>query len=146
MVATQVGHSKEEATYMSVSRIILSITGLSVLLSLLASPTNCSQDQEKTTYQLKLACTITLNVNSQTGVDVVDAYVCKNTRVTWKANDHIFFVFFKHDCPFGPNGCKEIDNQHPTAGAIASDTFAVYDYGIVVDGKLFDPHIIGGGS
>ena len=24
-----------------------------------------------------------------------------------KANDHIFFVFFKHDCPFGANGCKE---------------------------------------
>lgn len=130
---------------MRFSRIAFGITGLSVLFSLLASPTNCGQ--EKTTYyQLKVACTTTLNVNSQTGVDVADAYVCKNNKVTWNAGDHVFFVFFKHDCPFGPNGCKEIDNQHSTAGPIASDTFTVYDYGIVVDGKLFDPHIIGGGG
>jgi hypothetical protein len=130
---------------MSFYRIILGIVGLSVLFSFLALPTNCGQ--EKTMYvQLKIACTTTLNVNSQTGVDVVDAYVCKNAKVTWKANDHTFFVFFKHDCPFGPNGCKEIDNEHPTAGPVASNTFTVYDYGIVVDGKLFDPHVIGGGG
>jgi|KBSMisStandDraft_5_1062788.scaffolds.fasta_scaffold2252477_1 hypothetical protein len=130
---------------MSFSRIISTCTGLLVLISLLASPTSC--DQGKTTYyQLKVACTTMLNVNSQTGVDLADAYVCKNTKITWNANDHIFFVFFKHDCPFGANGCKEIDNQHPTAGPITSDTFTVYDYGIVVDGKLFDPHIIGGGG
>jgi hypothetical protein len=126
-------------------RIISGMTGLFVLLGFLALPTSCVQ--EKNMYaQLKIACTTTLNVNSQTGVDVVDAYVCKNTKVTWNANDHVFFVVFKHDCPFGLNGCKEIDNQHPTAGPIASDTLTVYDYGILVDGKYFDPHIIGGGG
>jgi hypothetical protein len=130
---------------MSLARIILGIAALSIVFSLLASPSGCGQ--EKTIYfQLKIACTTTLNVNSQTGVDVPDAYVCKNNKVTWNANDHIFFVFFKHDCPFGPGGCKQIDNQHPTAGPITSNTLTVYDYGIVVDGKVFDPHIIGGGS
>jgi hypothetical protein len=130
---------------MSFPRTILSITGLTVLFSFLASPTSCGGD-EPGYYKIKIACTTTLNVNSQTGVDVPDAYVCKKTKVTWQANDHIFFVFFKSKCPFGPNGCKEIDNNKPTAGPLASDDFAVYDYGIVVDGKVFDPHIIGGGG
>jgi hypothetical protein len=127
------------------SRTILVTAVLSVLFSLLASSTDCGQGKIAY-YQLTIACTTTLNVNSQTGVDVPDAYVCKNNKVNWKDNGHIFFVFFKHDCPFKPNDCKEIDNQHPTAGPIVSNTFAVYDYGIVVDGKLFDPHIIGGGG
>lgn len=130
---------------MSIRRTILGIAGLTVLFSSLALPSSCGQEKP-TYYRLKVACTTTLNVNSQTGVDVLDAYVCKNSKITWQPGDHVFFVFFKHDCPFGPNGCKQIDNQHPTAGPIASDTFTVYDYGIVVDGKLFDPHIIGGGG
>ena len=131
---------------MSFARIILGIAGLSVVFSLLASPTGLSQ--EKTMYaQIRLACTTSINVNSQTGVDTPDAYVCKNDKVTWVANGHTFCVFFKHDCPFvGPNGCKQIDDQHPKSGQVASDTFEVYDYGIVVDGKVFDPHIIGGGQ
>jgi len=131
---------------MSFSRVISRLAALLVLLSLLAFPTSYGQQKVPDYVQLKVTCMTTLNVNLQTGVDVPDAYVCKNTKVTWKANDHIFFVFFKHDCPFTTNGCKEIDNAYPTAGPIASDTFTVYDYGIVVDGKLFDPHIIGGGG
>jgi hypothetical protein len=131
---------------MSFPRVMSGIAALLVPLSLLPLSTNDGQQKVPEYVRLKVACTVTLNVNSQTGVDVPDAYVCKNTKVTWKANDHIFFVFFKHDCPFGANGCKEIDNKYPTAGPIASDTFTVYDYGIVVDGKLFDPHIIGGGG
>ena len=130
---------------MSFPRTILSIMGLSVLFGFLALPTSCGGD-EPGYYQIKIACTTTLNVNSTSGVDVADAYVCKKSKVTWQANGHIFFVFFKNKCPFGSNGCKEIDNQHATAGPIASDDFVVYDYGIVVDGKLFDPHIIGGGG
>src|ERR1700745_4160185 len=113
---------------MSFPRIILSITGLSVLFSFLASPTNCGQEKPRY-YELKIACTTTLNVNLQTGVDVPDAYVCKNDKVTWQANGHTFCVFFKHDCPFvDPNGCKEIDDHNPKAGPIkASDTAVVYD-------------------
>jgi hypothetical protein len=130
---------------MSLYRIVLGITGLSLLLSLLALPTSCSQD--KVQYvQIKFACTTTINV-TDTGVDTPDAYVCKNGKVTWNANGHIFTVFFKTICPFGPGGCKEIDNQKPTAGPINSTTDpTIYDYGIVVDGTVHDPHIIGGGN
>jgi hypothetical protein len=132
---------------MSLYRIVPGITGLSLLFALLALPTSCSQDKGHYEVKFQVACTTTINV-TDTGVDVQDAYVCKNTKVTWKANNHIFVVFFKKDCPF-VSGCKEIDNQKPTAGpliASSSTTPTVYDYGIVVDGKAYDPHIIGGGN
>lgn len=130
---------------MSFRWIISRILGLSVLFSFLTLPTDCGQ--EKTTYvQVKIACTTQLNVNTQTGVDVRDAYVCKNAKVTWNANGHTFFVGFKDGCPF-VSGCKEIDNQNPTAGPVKDGgAVTIYDYGIVVDGKLFDPHVIGGGA
>jgi len=129
---------------MSFPRIILSMTGLFTLFSFLASPTNCVQEKPEF-YHLAIPCTTVLNVNLQTGVDVVDAYVCKNNRVTWNANGHTFTVFFKHACPF-TSGCRKIDDQHPTAGPIGSSTFTVYEYGILVDDTPFDPHIIGGGQ
>lgn len=129
---------------MSLYRIVLSITGLAALFSLLALPTSCSQD--KAPYvQVKFACRTTINV-TDTGVDIQDAYICSGNKVTWNANNHVFTVFFKNGCPF-QSGCKEIDNQKPTAGPIISTaTTTIYDYGIVVDGKLYDPHIIGGGN
>lgn len=131
---------------MSVNRTILSIAGLSVLFSFLALPTDCGQ-QKSEVYKLTVTCTTQINV-TPTGVNVPDAYVCKNTKVTWVANGHIFSVGFKNGvCPFqGQGACKEIDNKQPTAGPIKdTSTPVTYDYGIVVDGQLFDPHIIGGG-
>ena len=135
---------------MSINRIISSIAGLSVLFSFLALPTDCGQ-QKQDSYKVTVNCTTKITVTGQppAGVDVPDAYVCKNTKVTWVANDHIFSVGFKNGvCPFqGQGACKEIDNNKPTAGPIKDTaTPVVYDYGIVVDGQLFDPHIIGGGS
>ncbi len=129
---------------MSLYRIVPGIMGLSLLLSLLALPTSCGE--EKFQYvQVKFACKTTINV-TDTGVDTPDAYVCSGNKVTWNANGHIFTVFFKNSCPF-VSGCKEIDNQKPTAGPINSTaSTTIYDYGIVVDGKLYDPHIIGGGN
>ena len=130
---------------MNLYRIVLSIAGLFVLVALLALPTSCSQD--KTQFvQVKFACVTTINV-LDTGVDIGDAYVCKNGKVTWNANNHVFTVFFKNKtCPF-QSGCKEIDNQKPTAGPIIYTTnTTIYDYGIVIDGTAYDPHIIGGGN
>ncbi|HJZ66406.1 MAG TPA: hypothetical protein VKD70_18925 [Candidatus Acidoferrum sp.] len=129
---------------MSLYRIVPGITGLSLLFSLLALPSSRSQD--KVQYvQVKFACTTTINV-TDTGVDTPDAYVCKNGKVTWVAKGHVFTVFFKNGCPF-QSGCKEIDNQYPTAGPIKDTTnTTIYDYGIVIDGMLHDPHIIGGGN
>ncbi len=129
---------------MSLYRIVPGITGFSLLFLLLALPTSCSQDKAQF-VQVKFACRTMINV-TDTGVDTPDAYVCPGNRVTWKDNGHVFTVFFKNGCPF-QSGCKEIDNQKPTAGPIISTTTTtIYDYGIVVDGKLYDPHIIGGGN
>jgi len=131
---------------MSFPRIILSIAGLSVLFSFLASPTNCGQEKPKV-YHFTLPCRTILKVDSTQGVDILDAAVCGTDTVTWQANGHTFCVFFKHDCPFADaNDCKQIDNDHNKKGPVkASASPIVYDYGIVVDGKVFDPHIIGGG-
>jgi hypothetical protein len=128
---------------MSFPRIILGITGLSALFSFLASPTDCGQKTATEYFQLRVTCTTTITVMA-TGVDEPDAYVCKNNNVKWDANGHDFVVFFKHDCPFP--SCKKIDNQHPTAGPMKDlQKLTVFDYGIIIDGTLYDPHIIGGG-
>jgi len=105
-------------------------------------PTDCGQ--EKAVHpRVAITCTTTINV-TPTGVDVPDAYVCKNNKVTWNANGHDFVVFFKHECPFPT--CKKIDNQNPTAGPIKDySNLTVFDYGILIDGTPYDPHIIGGG-
>jgi hypothetical protein len=127
---------------MSFPRIILGIMGLSALFSFLALPTDCGQVKPEY-FQLRVTCTTTIKVG-ETGVDEPDAYVCKNTKVTWNANGHDFVVFFKHDCPFP--SCKKINNQNPTAGPIKDlQKLTVFDYGIIIDGTLYDPHIIGGG-
>jgi hypothetical protein len=126
---------------MSFGRIILSVAGLSVLISLLVLPTRC--DQEKDVLRPTLTCITNINVQDA-GVDQPDAPVCENTKVTWSANNHDFVVFFKSACPF-PD-CKHINNLHPTTGPMQHvSQFTIFDYGIVIDGKLYDPHIIGGG-
>jgi len=134
---------------MSLYRIVPSITGLALIFTFLALPTGSSQattSQEKAqTVQVKFPCKTTINV-IDTGVDVRDAYVCQDNSVTWKDNGHVFTVFFKNGCPF-QSGCKEIDNKKPTAGPINyTPNTTIYDYGIVVDGTVYDPHIIGGGN
>src|SRR5215470_1948585 len=103
MVTAPGRHTKKTGGSMSLYRIVPGITGLALFFSLLALPNSCSE--EKVQYvQVKFACTTTINV-TDTGVDTPDAYVCKNGKVTWNANKHVFFVFFKNACPF-QSGCK----------------------------------------
>ncbi len=108
-----------------------------------------SSGDEKPRYkELRLPCTTSLDVNATTGANPVDAYICSGTTVTWNANGHKFTVFFKSKklCPF-TNGCKGINDQHPTSSTVINTTlFIVYDYGIVVDDDVFDPHVVGGGG
>jgi hypothetical protein len=112
---------------------------------LFAAETSCG-DEKPQYRELRIACTTKLDVTS-TGVSLVDAYVCAGTTVTWNANNHKFTVFFKNkQCPF-TGGCKGINDQHPTSTPVKKDTvFTVYDYGIVVDDDVFDPHVVGGGG
>lgn len=130
---------------MSFHRIVLGIVGSSVLFSFLAMPTICSQEQTGDVLRLTLKCTTTIQV-LDTGVDQPDAPVCENARVKFEANGHDFYVFFKQACPFAPD-CKHINTQNPITGPMKHvSSFTIFDYGIVIDGKSFDPHIIGGGS
>ena len=96
---------------------------------------------------LTVPCTFTINVGDpNNGVKEVDAYICSNTTVTWLANGHTFHVFFKKNlCPFKPN-CKNISEKNPQATVRDIATFTVFDYGIVVDEDVFDPHVVGGGG
>ena len=125
---------------MSVNRIILSIAGL---FSFLALPTDCGQ-QKPEVYKLTIPCTYSIN-DTPTGVSVPDAYVCPKTSVTWVAQQGTkeFVVFFNHDCPF--SSCKKIDQDHATWAIKDLEGLTVFDYEIWIDGKVFDPHIIGGG-
>ena len=130
---------------MSFHRIILGIAGSSMLFAFLVMPTSCGQGQTADVLKVSLRCTMTINVQD-TGVDQGGGRVCENTKVTWVANGHDFYVFFKQACPFSPD-CKHINTQNPTSGPMKHvSSFTIFDYGIVIDGKAFDPHIIGGGS
>jgi hypothetical protein len=127
------------------SRIMFGGASLLVLAMFLALPTS-SADVKPQLARLTIPCTTTLNVDPNNGVDVVDAYVCENDAVTWIANGHTFHVFFKHKCPFSPN-CKGITDKNPTSGKMKHNAnLTVFDYGIVVDDDVFDPHVVGGGG
>lgn len=128
-------------------RIMFGVATLSVLSMFLAFKTS-SADVAPQFARLTTPCTFTIDVGDPTyGVKQVDAYICSGTQVTWVANGHTFHVFFKKNlCPFKPN-CKGITDKHPTSGTVISSTaLTVYDYGIVVDDDVFDPHVVGGGG
>jgi hypothetical protein len=71
--------------------------------------------------------------------------------VTWKLKQGVtlhFNVFFKnHKCPF-EHGCKDINQDNPQSNAMRDlgATLTVFDYGISIDGDVFDPHVVGGGG
>jgi hypothetical protein len=128
------------------SRVMFGAASLSVLLMFLPMKSS-NADDKPTVVKLTLPCTTTLNVDPNQGVDLVDVYICEKTQVTWNANGHTFHVFFKkNQCPF-QGGCRGISDQHPTSTPVKYlKAFTVFDYGIVVDDQVFDPHVVGGGD
>jgi hypothetical protein len=132
---------------MHFSRIMVGGLSLPVLSMCLALKT-CSADVTPKLATLTVPCTYTINVDPTYGVKEVDAYICNNTTVTWAANKHTFHVFFKKNkCPFKtPANCKGISDKNPQATVDDIKTFTIFDYGIVVDDDLFDPHVVGGGG
>jgi hypothetical protein len=131
---------------MHFSRVMFGGASLFALCLLFAVETSCG-DEKPRYKEVRLQCTTSLDVNTTTGVSLVDAYICSGTTVTWNANGHKFTVFFKNkQCPFA-GGCKDINDQHPTSTTVIKFTLlTVYDYGIIVDGDVFDPHVVGGGG
>jgi hypothetical protein len=132
---------------MHFSRSMFGGASLFALCLLFAVETSCG-DEKPRYKEVRLQCTTSLDVNTTTGVNLVDAYICSGTTVTWNAKGHKFAVFFKDKtkCPF-TNGCRGINDQHPTSSTVINMTLlTVYDYGIVVDDDVFDPHVVGGGG
>jgi hypothetical protein len=106
-----------------------------------------SADEQQKFVAVKIPCTYTIDVDPSKGVKQIDAYICYGTQVTWVGNGHKFHVFFKKGlCPF-EDGCRGISDQKPTSSKVkAYAALTVFDYGIVVDDDVFDPHVIGGGG
>jgi hypothetical protein len=133
---------------MRISRVMFGGASLLVLLSLFGLGTSCGDEKHKVdSYRVK--CDTSVDVDPSTGVKQVDIYVCENTTVTWKAGSGVttFTVHFKnHKCPF-IGGCKNINQDHPTSGLMDKQpNLIVFDYGIIVNGESFDPHVVGGGG
>ena len=135
---------------MHLSRLALSGAGLLVLFSTFSLGTSCGDEKSKLEV-VRLACqpnvTVKVDPASPSGVQPTDIYVCENSTVTWQANASTnFTVFFKnHKCPFD-KGCK-IDQTHPTSGKMLHLPYlTVFDYGVSIEGDVFDPHVVGGGG
>jgi len=132
---------------MNFSRVMFGGASLSMMLLFLPMKSSSADDNKPTLVELRLPCTTSLDVDPNQGVVQIDVYICENTKVTWKANGHTFNVFFKkNQCPF-QGGCRGISDQHPTSTPVKHMTsLTVFDYGIVVDDQVFDPHVVGGGG
>lgn len=132
---------------MRVTRLVLACASFTFLFVLFALQTSCGDEKRARAEKIKVTCATVIDVDANTGANPVDAYICSDTTVTWNANGHKFHVFFKKNlCPF-EGGCKGINDQHPTSSKVkAISTLTVFDYGIVVDDDVFDPHVVGGGG
>jgi len=96
---------------------------------------------------VKLNCAdVPVNVDPNIGARPPAVYVCKNHTVTWKDNGHTFKVEFKGDSPF-TGDVKVFHNQSATSPGMKDlKQLTVFEYRITVDGKAFDPQVIGGGG
>jgi hypothetical protein len=87
-----------------------------------------------------------VNVNLDDGAEPRAVYICEDNSVTWNANGLKFLVEFKGDSPFKGEE-KKFDNKSPrSAGGKRVHGLTVYEYRITVDGHVFDPQVIGGGT
>jgi len=132
---------------MHFSRVMFGGASLMLLLLLFGLGISCG-DEKPRKNSVYLSCQTTVQVNPTNGADPLDIYICPNSTVTWNANGHKFTVIFKHkQCPF-KDGCKNIDQDHPSRSTPSEKppVLTVYDYEILVDGELFDPHVVGGGG
>ena len=88
----------------------------------------------------------TVDVDPIVGVKPTAVYVCDDDTVAWNSHGHDFKVEFKKDSPFS-NDEKFFHNKHSkSVGAKSLKELTVFEYKITVDGKEFDPQVIGGGG
>jgi hypothetical protein len=118
-----------------------------VLLSFLWANGCEREPKEPAGDYVKIRCAnVTVDVDPAAGVKQQAVYVCRDRTVTWNGNGHTFKVEFKGDSPFSDDD-KVFQNNHATSkGMKHLPDWTVYQYKITVDGKVFDPQVIGGGG
>jgi hypothetical protein len=135
---------------MRVCRVVFSGASLLVLLALFGLGTSCGDEKSKVQL-IKVSCppNVDVTLDPANGPMPPDIYVCKGSTVSWNAPQGVnFTVFFKnHKCPFN-GGCKKINQDNKTSGTMKDQgpNLTVFDYGVSIDGELFDPHVVGGGG
>jgi len=120
---------------------------LSAALLIAVAIAGCKERHEPNDRVVKIRCgDQTVNADPVKGAVPAVIYLCDDDKVTWNANGHAFKVEFKEDSPFSDDD-KVFDNTHAQSKKVKHlGDWAVFPYKITVDGKVFDPHVIGGGG
>lgn len=118
----------------------------SLLLAALGT-SGCGQKLRKAVIVLDCGDkTVVVDPNSGVIPSQTAVWVCDDDTVTWDGNGHEFKVEFKDKSPFTDNE-KVFHNKHPKSfGAKHLTHLEVFEYRITVDGKSFDPQVVGGGG
>jgi hypothetical protein len=140
----------ESMHYLRVNHGLLFRSGLVLLFVLWANGCGHEAKEEKEESAgeyVKISCADrTVDVDPTVGAKPVAVYVCSGRTVTWKANGHVFKVEFKGDSPFSGDE-KAFHNDHATSKSMKHlSALTVFEYKITVDGRVFDPQVIGGGG
>lgn len=133
------------------SRVMLvGSTGFALLLLLTLGNSGCEQFQKREPKTVKIGCghkDITVDIGNGVDLHHLAVYVCPGHTVTWNAPAGVTFtVKFPNGCPF--SSCPAIDNNNPTSQPALNPApvdLMVDKYTITVNGKPFDPHVVGGG-
>lgn len=139
--------------YLRVNHRLLLRSGIALLLVLWANGCGHEAKEEKEEKDesagayVKISCADkVVDVDPMVGAKPLAVYVCNGRTVTWKDNGHAFKVEFKGDSPFSSDE-RVFHNQHAkSVGVKHLDQLTVFEYKITVDGKVFDPQVIGGGG
>ena len=132
----------------SISRRPLSESAVllgAILMSLIAL-TGCGGHQYR---KVKFPYHVIVTVDPQMGVikEHQVVYLLEGGTIEWKApkGEKFSVEFDPKNCPF--ESCPVVDNASPQSPKGKHFEFlSLFKYTITVDGKSFDPHVVGGGG
>jgi hypothetical protein len=116
------------------------------MLVLMFGGTGCGRgNRPQVTYD----CGQTVIVDAQMGVIKKHqaVYLCEGKTLEWQAQGGETFTveFDPKNCPF--ESCPIINNAAPKSPSGKHfDYLTVFKYTITVNGKAYDPHVVGGGG
>ena len=116
------------------------------ILMLVMGASGCSQHQYG---KVKLPFHVVVTVDPQQGVaqEHQVIYLFEGGTIEWRAphGEKFSVEFDPKNCPF--QSCPVIDNGSPKSPAGRHfDYLMLFKYTITVNGRPFDPHVVGGGG